>query len=278
MKIAFTIIVSLLIAFITQAQQPTTETDKKSINLDSLVNSNVVPLDSLLPQPTEKREPRMIEVDPVSTRYRYSRDYSNDYSRGNVKVKVRGDDGIKTLSRSSNHRGGFGALSFRTTEFRDEAVIMAGVRGGWIISRALAMGFEGHGIIPTLKIDDIKAPSGKSVIPLGGYGGFFLEPIFFSNEVIHFTFPISAGAGWMGYQEDWENTLIGSSVNGSRLIDEDVYWYIEPGVALELNVARNFRMNFGISKRMTEDLNLVNTENTAFDTWSMFLGLKIGSF
>jgi hypothetical protein len=277
MKSVLSILFCAMISFVATAQQPTnptTESGEKPINLDSLVNSNVAPTDSLLPQPTEKKEPRMIEIDPVSTRYRYSR----DYDRGNVRVKVRGDDGIKTLSRSSNHRGGFGALSFRTTEFRDEAVIMAGVRGGWIISRALAMGFEGHGIIPTLKIDDIKAPSGKSVIPLGGYGGFFLEPIFFSNEVIHITVPISAGAGWIGYQEDWENTLIGSSMKSSRLIDEDVFWYIEPGVALELNVARNFRMNLGVSKRMTEDLKLVNTDATSFDTWSMFLGLKIGSF
>ena len=90
---------------------------------------------------------------------------------------------IKTLSGSMSHSGGFGALSFRSTKFRDESMVLGGLRGGWIINRTLGIGIEGHGIIPTAKFDDIEA--GQEVNILGGYGGMFLELIFFSPPIAY---------------------------------------------------------------------------------------------
>lgn len=185
---------------------------------------------------------------------------------------------IKTLSGSMNHSGGFGAFTFRTTEFRDEALVLAGFRGGWIINRTLGIGVEGHGIIPTAKYDDIVAYD--NAIALGGYGGMFLELIFFSNQVVHVTFPVSGGAGWLGLHEDWENddpTVVQPNTSDD-LIDDDVFWYVEPGGNIEVNVSRNFRLAFGVSKRFTQDLNLINTMSRDFENLNYYLTLKIGSF
>ncbi len=189
--------------------------------------------------------------------------------------KTRSRRDIKTIAGTMSHSGGFGALSFRSTEFRDETMVLAGVRGGWIINRTLGIGVEGHGIIPTAKFSDID-PNGD-VIALGGYGGMFLELIFFSNTVVHITFPTSAGAGWLGYNDDWENDNADPNApNG--IIDEDVFWYIEPGANLELNISRSFRMDFGISKRFTQDLELVNTDTKGFESLNYYVTLKVGSF
>ena len=146
-----------------------------------------------------------------------------------VKSRSRSRSDIKTLSGSLNHSGGFGALSFRATEFRGQPMVLGGVRGGWIVNRSLGIGFEGHGIVPTAKFDDIDPQN--TVVAVGGYGGFFLEPIFFSNQVVHITFPVSAGAGWLGYVLDWED--YGGTNRGPNISqDNDVFWYVEPGVIL----------------------------------------------
>ena len=181
---------------------------------------------------------------------------------------------IKTLSGSMSHSGGFGAISFRSTKFRDETMVLGGLRGGWIINRTLAIGLEGHGIIPTAKFDDIEA--GSEVNILGGYGGMFLELIFFSNEVVHITFPVSGGAGWLGYNRTNDDNTIPAPLD--REVDGDVFWYIEPGAGLEFNISRSFRLATGVSKRFTQDLELLNTQSDAFDELNYFITLKIGGF
>lgn len=182
------------------------------------------------------------------------------------------NDDIQTLAGNNHHSGGFGAISFRSGKFNDEPLILTGIRGGWIINRAMAIGFEGFGIIPTAEYENIAPSLPVSSRAVGGYGGMFLEPIFFSNKVVHVTFPVSGGAGWIGYITDWDNSY------ESELIDDDVFWYLEPGAAIELNVARNFRLNLGASYRFTQDLQLLSTPSTAFDGWNYFLTLKFGHF
>jgi len=178
---------------------------------------------------------------------------------------------IKTLSGSLGHSGGFGALTFRSSKFRGQTMVLAGLRGGWIINRSLAIGLEGHGIIPTAKFEGL---SQFKAVAIGGYGGMFLEPIFFSNEVVHVTFPISAGSGWLGYHEDFDE----GRFSNPELIEGDVFWYVEPGANVELNLARSFRLALGFSKRFTQDLELVDTGSKDFNKISYYLTLKIGSF
>ncbi len=180
---------------------------------------------------------------------------------------------IKTLAGSGYHSGGFGAISFRFSDFQDETLAMAGFRGGWIINRTLAIGLEGHGIIPTAEFQEILP--GRDAVLLGGYGGMFLEPILFSNEIVHVTFPIAGGAGWLGFHDDWEDN---DDVDNEELIDDDVFWYLEPGVGLEVNVARHFRIGMGVTKRFTQDLELDFARDSDFENLNYFLTLKFGRF
>lgn len=181
---------------------------------------------------------------------------------------------IKTLSGNMSHSGGFGAISFRSTTFRDETMVLAGLRGGWIINRTLGIGMEAHGIIPTAKYSDIE--NGSDVVALGGYGGMFLELIFFSNEVVHITFPVSGGAGWMGYDYDYDDDNF--AMPDTRLVDEDIFWYIEPGAGIEVNLSRSFRLAMGASRRFTQDLELQNTAPDAFSKMNYYVTLKVGGF
>jgi hypothetical protein len=220
------------------------------------------------PQTTDPKEgesqPRIIYYQSSGSDKPYESKYRSRYNKRND---------IKTLAGSMNHSGGFGALSFRITDFEDEAMVMAGVRAGWIINRTLGIGFEGHGIIPTAQLSGIDPV--QDVVALGGYGGMFLELILFSNQVVHLTFPASAGAGWIGYTDDWENV---NNTNTSGIIDEDIFWYVEPGANVEINISRNFRLAAGMSQRFTQDMELLNTSSDALEKRNYYVTLKIGGF
>lgn len=218
-----------------------------------------------------------VRVDTVTTQpvvikyYQATESYSPEEDEPPKKNKNQ----IKTLTGKMNHSGGYGAVSFKTSNFKDKTLVMAGIRGAWIVNRTLAIGIDGYGIIPTTKYQNIYPDDGTKEVRLqGGYGGLMLEPIFFSNEVVHITFPVSAGAGWLGYEDlDFEDFW-----DRENLVDEDVFWFIEPGANLEVNIARNFRVDLGVSKRFTQDLQLVNTLSDEFDEINYYLTLKIGGF
>ena len=130
-------------------------------------------------------------------------------------------------------------------------------------------------MIPTATYEQIDPDFPWISRSVGGYGGMFLEPIVLSNKLVHLTFPVAAGAGWLGYIVDWEQY---PNYYFHDLIDEDIFWYIEPGASAELNVAKNFRINLGATYRFTQDLELISTSSTAFDAWNYFLTLKFGRF
>lgn len=180
---------------------------------------------------------------------------------------------IQTLANSTRHFGFYGGIGARSTTFNGENLMMAGVRLGIIANRSLGIGFEGYGIIPTNNYPNI-TPN-RDGIALGGYGGLTLEPIFFSNKAIHITFPVAAGAGWLGYHENWRNDL---DFSDGYILSEDVFWYVEPGVNAELNISRALRLYIGVSKRFVEGLELINTPADSFNALNYSFGIKIGRF
>ncbi len=184
---------------------------------------------------------------------------------------------IQTLSGSLNHSGGYGALVFKSSEFLDKTIILTGIRGVWVLNRSFGIGLEVTGIIPIAKFDGIDPEGEKNAILLGGYGGFFIEPIFWSNKAIHFTIPISAGTGWLGYIEDWDDNDYTYNYE-DNLYGDDVFWYIEPGAVVEFNISRRFRINFGVSKRFTETLELIGTDSDEFENINYTFTMKLGGF
>lgn len=279
-RILMTISLSLMItlAFAQQSDTTRTQESQKPVKTDTVKSQQPVQTSPQTERPIQNQpvqnsntnnndgQPRIIYYQSSE---RQDPPYESRY-RSNTRYDKRND--IKTLAGSMNHSGGFGALSFRMTEFEDETMVMAGIRAGWIINRTLGIGFEGHGIIPTAQLSGIDPL--QDVVALGGYGGMFLELILFSNQVVHLTFPASAGAGWIGYTDDWETT----SANSAGIIDEDIFWYVEPGANVEVNISRNFRLAVGASQRFTQDMELLNTSTNALEKRNYYVTLKIGGF
>jgi hypothetical protein len=191
-------------------------------------------------------------------------------------LKAQDNGGMQTLAGNINHSGGYGALIFKSSSFKDKSMIFMGGRGVWTINRVFGIGFEGDGIIPINTYEGIDPDGNYNAYLVGGYGGLVLEPIVWSNKLVHITFPVMGGAGWLGYVRDWESTNYHPSE--SDLYDEDIFWFIEPGASIEVNVTRFFRVDIGVTQRFTQDLQLVNTSSSAFDKTNFSFALKFGSF
>ncbi len=185
------------------------------------------------------------------------------------------NDDMMTLAGNNGHSGGYGGIFFKGTHFKDQTLLITGLRGAWVVNRSFGIGIDLNGIIPTTKYTGVDPEGLTQAVLVGGYGGMLLEPILWSNKIVHLTFPMSIGAGWLGYLEDWENN---DYYHNGEIYDEDVFWYFEPGINVEVNVARFFRAGVGISKRFTQDLQLVNTSSTAFDQLNYGITLKFGGF
>lgn len=213
----------------------------------------VDPVETVVPEETKIEEPKKEEP--------------------KVKVKERRRDDIRTLTGSQHHGGGYFSLGVKLSNFHDESLAMGGIKAAWVINRTLGFGVDMWGVIPSSEYTDIPNPESYDLSLLGGYGGILLEPILFSNQVVHLTFPVSSGAGWLGYVPN-----IYGDEDSDQIVDQDVFWYVEPGAAVELNISRVFRLNFAVSKRFTQDLDLLGMERSGFDEMNYTLSMKIGRF
>jgi len=165
--------------------------EEKSENTKETKSFTLDADDAVLEEKIVSEEPEVSKPEvPETTTYHY-----NNHRR---------NEEIQTLAGKNSHHGGFGGVSFRVSEFNNKDIVLVGFRAGWIINRAMAIGFEGHGIIPTAEYENIDPTNSLSSRSVGGYGGIFIEPIILSNKVVHVTFPIAGGAGWLGYIVDWE--------------------------------------------------------------------------
>ena len=194
-----------------------------------------------------------------------------DYS-----TKAKPSDDIKTIGGGDNHIGAFIGFDFKTSSFLDDQIIMSGMRLGIISNRSFAIGVEGYGVIPTTQFDQIDPL--QNVVLTGGYGGLFVEPILFSNQALHFSFPVSGGAGWLEYLDSSDLWDYNYDYDGHQPVDQDVFLYVEPRAQVELNVSKNFRLDFGVGKRFVSALDLQNTRTNAFSKMNYYFGLKLGRF
>lgn len=193
-----------------------------------------------------------------------------------IRLMAQDNGGMQTLTGSINHSGGYGALFFKATSFKNKSMILLGGRGAWTINRVFGIGFEANGIVPVNSYNGIDPDGLNYAFPVGGYGGLLLEPVIMSNKLVHVVFPVSAGAGWLGYVSDWQNNNY--NPGNSQLFDQDIFWYVEPGVSVEVNITRFFRVDAGITRRFVQNLELIHTGTAEFDGNHFSLALKFGRF
>ncbi|UCG27736.1 MAG: hypothetical protein JSV24_12320 [Bacteroidales bacterium] len=165
------------------------------------------------------------------------------------KDEVQKSEDIQTIfqQRSGGHYAGF---SFNYSEIDQRNGMQFGFRGGWIAGHGLAVGLGGKLFFNESDYDQLYITDKANLI--GGYGGILVEPIILPRFPVHLSIPVLAGMGGIAYsfeefEFDWENSFVE---------DSDFFLVIEPGVELEFNILRHFRIAIGAYYAFTSDIQL----------------------
>lgn len=180
---------------------------------------------------------------------------------------------IKTLLGSQTKIRGFGSVDLKVSQWNDETALLVGGHGGIILNNQFTIGLGGYGITTRSKFTGL---NGQENIYLGGgYGGLILGYSLFSREIFHVNFPILFGGGGVDVLEDEDNVF---SNGFDNIVETSGFFILEPGVELEVNIARFFRFAVGGSYRFIEGANLDNVTNGNLNDWSTHVSFKFGKF
>lgn len=144
-----------------------------------------------------------------------------------------------------------------------------------IANHSLAIGLVGKGFFSDA-FPSTLSPTTKNNFS-GGYGGILIEPILFPKSPIHLAFPVILGAGGItknilyNYDYPYEYTQI-------EVDDAAAFLIAEPGVELEVNVARWLRFGVGCSYRFTTELESTSIETQIMDGFTGGISIKMGLF
>ena len=190
------------------------------------------------------------------------------------------NDEIRTVFSKNKSNGGYGAFTVSYSNIGGHDGLVTGGRGAFIFDHSLAIGLGGYGFVNNLDYDYHHSGSNVSDRNLslaGGYGGFLLEPIIAGKSPVHVSFPILIGGGGVALVDmyDWE--YWGQPQPGYEY-DYDAFFFVEPAVELEFNLARFFRLAAAVSYRYTSDIQLAQTEKDALRGFNYGVTFKFGKF
>ena len=182
-----------------------------------------------------------------------------------------GDEEMKMLfkkkDKSGNEKmanGGYGSFSIGYTQIDNKDAMLLGGRVAWIANHRFALGLAGRGFFNNLDsksyYDNNYDPNKDPNYALaGGYGGVFFEPIVAWSSPVHVSFPILVGFGGVtATPVNWESYGSGSYYPNNYYYNVDGFFVFEPGVDLEFNITKFFRIALGGSYRYTSDVYLVH--------------------
>lgn len=186
----------------------------------------------------------------------------------------------QTLFGNNMSNGGYGSFSLGFTQVGKYQAFYSGIKGAWVIGHGFALGIAGNAFATELNADII--PENEYNIVGGGYGGLLLEPIIWGNKPVHFSIPIIIGAGAVAFETGYYDQ------NYMNPYDFDQYFVLEPGLEVELNITRFFRIGVGGSYRFTTDVDLTYTNTSQIEQqilsgndlnkFNTYISFKFGRF
>jgi len=182
----------------------------------------------------------------------------------------------KTLLKDGGRpTGGYFAMQPKVTFFADQVSILTGASMAMVLGHQFNIGLAGYVLTSDVNVDYFLFNSIWQTFAYNGllefaYVGIILEPVFFNRSVVHFTTPLIAGpgVGSLGNKRIWDE--------GNNIIRSDLFWVVEPGLNLELNITKVLRFNAGASYRFVFDSDLPQLSDRSLSDIAFTAGLKIG--
>ncbi len=200
----------------------------------------------------------------------YSQKYADTYSPE--------DDKVKSLLGKGNDLNGFGALDLKVGDFVGERALLAGAYGGFIVNRRYLFGLAGYGLVTNVEFDG-SIPGQEDVKKLnlhGGYGGVLIGVTIAPRELIHVSIPIVLGAGsWEVVDKDF---FVNNPADSEFTVENSVFFVVEPGLELEFNITKYFRIGAGATFRYIAGTELDNINDDDTTGINAILSFRFGRF
>jgi hypothetical protein len=171
--------------------------------------------------------------------------------------------------------GGFGGPRVAYSQFNSKDIWLVGGLGAAVVNHSFFFGGGGYGIVNSPYFANVDNSNGAYLE--GGYGGFLFGAFIRPNKIVHLSIPILIGGGSLMYSDIPFSNSQNHNTN-THIIDQSQFFVIEPSVEVELNVVRFLRIAAGVSYRYASNLNLVDTPNDSFNSFSGSVTLKFGRF
>lgn len=192
--------------------------------------------------------------------------------------KVVNKDDMKTIFTKENLKftGGFIAPEIKAGDVHEDISMFVGGKLGFTFNNKFSLGLAGYGLVTNsnFTINPLTSPELVSIDV--GYGGLLLEYTLFSNKMLHFTIPVVLGAGNISIYEDDEDDFY-----FNRYFDEvesSSAFVLEPGVNVELNIFKFFRVDLGASYRLVSGTDLEYLQDDDLSDLTFNATFKFGFF
>lgn len=167
--------------------------------------------------------------------------------------------------------GGFGAPVFGVTLVNGQPAYLRGTRWAWGINftedHTINVGFGNYRTRSDFEPASWDYPGGTPDMRTD-YGGFELEYVNQTHRLVHLSVQTLIGSGTVRYR------------NGREFLDRtsDTYFVLQPGINMNLNVTRWFRVSGGLHYRYSGGVNLEGTNNSDLSGITSFAALRFGWF
>jgi hypothetical protein len=196
-------------------------------------------------------------------------------------IMAQDSDEIKTLFSKDARNGGYFGLDFGYGQLEDHNLVNTGVRASWILAHNLGIGLAANGFFTDFTYNK---PKEEYHNIQGGSAGFIIEPIVGARLPVHLSVPLYFGVGGAAFTtsyKDYYSDPINDNYDENSVMyydDFDMYLTFKPGVEIELNLLRFFRLGIGGYYTFTTDIELAGLDKDGLNGWQAGVSLKFGRF
>ncbi len=195
------------------------------------------------------------------------------------------DGEMQTLFGNGRLSGAYGAFDMKVSPVNDEINLLLGGQAAVIFNEHAYIGVAGYGLSTREKFDGIDArlpendPNRDIRIDMSGfgYGGLLFGYTISPNSLIHIDIPVVIGAGGVDLTDD-KITISDNDFTLKPSIESSAFFVAEPGLNIEINMARFFKLGLGGGYRYIYGTDLQNLQDSDLSGWTANVSMKFGKF
>jgi len=172
---------------------------------------------------------------------------------------------VETLIHGRPRIGLYGGPVIKYTSLDDRFALLIGGRGAISFYDIFSIGGGGYGLVNEIPVPYSQSPYEQYLS--FGYGGVIFEFLIASHKVVHLSLHSLIGGGSLYYHDYYWRTW-----------GDDLFFVLEPGLDLELNVSRCFRIGMGGTYRFVNGVSVPEFTDHDMSGFSGAITFKFGRF